>query len=77
MELDSIKQIIQDFFQENTLTVVGSGLSAAEGIPGMSALSNELQNKIPHFLSDPIDIKLWDKINKDLLARAVYAEGNL
>ena len=25
MELDSIKQIIQDFFQENTLTVVGSG----------------------------------------------------
>lgn len=67
MELDSIKQIIQDFFQENTLTVVGSGLSAAEGIPGMSALSNELQSKIPHLLSDPIDIKLWDKINKDLL----------
>lgn len=68
MELDSIKQIIQDFFQENTLTVVGSGLSAAEGIPGMSALSNELQSKIPQVLSDSIDIKLWDKINKDLLA---------
>ena len=50
MELDSIKQIIQDFFQENTLTVVGSGLSAAEGIPGMSALSNELQSKIPQLL---------------------------
>ena len=67
MDLDSIKQIIQDFFQESTLTVVGSGLSVAEGIPGMSALSNELQNKIPHFLSDHIDIEIWDEINKDLL----------
>ena len=68
MDLDSIKQIIQDFFQENTLTVVDSGLSVAEGIPGMSALSSELQAEIPRFLSEPIDIKLWDRINGDLLA---------
>ena len=68
MDLDSIKHIIQEFFQENTLTVVGSGLSVAEGIPGMSKLSLELQNKIPSFLKDSEDIKLWDTISKDLLA---------
>ena len=42
MELDEVKKIIQDFFQENTVTIVGSGLSLAEGIPGMSALATEL-----------------------------------
>lgn len=66
MELDEIKKIIQDFFQENTVTIVGSGLSLAEGIPGMSELAAELQARIPALLSDPDDTDVWSKISTDL-----------
>lgn len=66
MELDEIKKIIQDFFQENTVTIVGSGLSLAEGIPGMSELAAELQARIPALLSDPDDTAVWSKISTDL-----------
>lgn len=66
MELDEVKKIIQDFFQENTVTVIGSGLSLAEGIPGMSALATELLAKLPALLSHSDDIDIWSKIAKDL-----------
>ena len=66
MELDEVKRIIQDFFQENTVTIIGSGLSLAEGIPGMSALATELLAKLPALLSDPNDIDVWSKIATDL-----------
>lgn len=66
MELDEIKRIIQDFFQENTVTIVGSGLSLAEGIPGMSDLAAELQERMPTLLSDPDDIAVWSRISADL-----------
>lgn len=68
MDLDSIKKDIQDFFQENTLTIVGSGLSSAEGIPGMNALSTELSSKIPLLLLDDMDINVWNKINRNLVS---------
>ena len=66
MNLDEVKRTIQEFFQENTVTIVGSGLSAAEGIPGMSALAEELQAKLPSMLEDPSDLREWDKISLDL-----------
>lgn len=66
MELDEVKKLIQDFFQENTVTVIGSGLSLAEGIPGMSALATELLAKLPALLSHSDDIDIWSKIAKDL-----------
>lgn len=53
MELDFLKKMIQDYFQENTLTIVGSGLSVAEGIPGMSALDDELKFRLPSYLAEP------------------------
>ena len=68
MDLDSLKQIIQDFFQEDTVTIVGSGLSSAEGIPGMPALSDALQSKVPAQLSDDKDIGIWAEICRDLSA---------
>lgn len=66
MELDEVKRIIQDFFQENTVTIIGSGLSLAEGIPGMSALATELLSQIPQLLSDPSDVDIWSKIATNL-----------
>lgn len=66
MDLDEAKRIIQDFFQENTVTIIGSGLSLAEGIPGMSALAAELQAKLPSLLSDSNDVATWSKISSDL-----------
>ncbi len=66
MNLDEVKRTIQDFFQENTVTIIGSGLSLAEGIPGMSALAEKLQTTVPPLLSASDDIDIWSKISADL-----------
>lgn len=67
MNIDSIKKIIQNFFQEKTVSIVGSGLSLAEGIPGMHDLANELNNKIPSMIDiNSIDYTTWYKISQDL-----------
>lgn len=66
MELDALKKTIQDFFCDDTVTIVGSGLSSAEGIPGMTDLSTELQKKIPSELLDKLDLEIWEKISGDL-----------
>ena len=66
MDIDAIKKIIQEFFQEGTVTSVGSGLSLVEGILGMGDLSRELQQKIPALLSSHDDIKNWGSVENDL-----------
>ena len=66
MDLDEVKKTIQNFFQENTVTIVGSGLSLAEGIPGMNSLSSELQLRIPTMIADADDVDKWKKISSDL-----------
>ncbi len=68
MELDELKRIIQDFFQENTVTIVGSGLSLAEGVPGMSALAKELLSQIPKLLSNSSDVAIWSQIEANLMS---------
>ena len=66
--MNDLKTIIQDFFQENTVTIIGSGLSASEGIPGMSALAIELKDKIPKFIIEETDIVNWNAISDRLVA---------
>lgn len=60
----SIKEKIQSFFSTGTLTIVGSGLSCAEGIPGMGELANKLLDNIPALLEKPNPI--WDNIKTEL-----------
>lgn len=47
LEFSAVKRRIQDHLQEGLLLVVGSGLSAAEGIPGMGPLAEHLMREIP------------------------------
>ena len=48
METNDIKKNIQRFFDQGTVTIVGSGLSCAEGISGMKALSKKLIEDVPN-----------------------------
>lgn len=70
MDLDTLKRNIQEYFQEDTVTIVGSGLSISEGIPGMQELAIELQAKIPTLLSDGADIVQWTEISSELKSGA-------
>lgn len=47
LELSSVKRQLQDHLQEGLLLVVGTGLSIAEGIPGMWPLGAHLKTVIP------------------------------
>jgi hypothetical protein len=75
MDLDSLKCTIQNFFQEDTVTIVGSGLSSAEGIPNMSKLAIELQKKIPSQISFKEDQNIWDAIDADLASGAALEKA--
>lgn len=68
MELNELKETIQEFFQENTVTIVGSGLSAAEDLPGMEDLAKYLMAEIPNLIHDQADIDAWCGISTELAA---------
>lgn len=51
MTLDEVKQVLQNHFAERMVTIVGSGLSAAVGLPSMSALASSLLNELPGILN--------------------------
>ncbi|OEA43734.1 hypothetical protein BBM62_14160 [Vibrio parahaemolyticus] len=48
MEVDKVKQRLQQFFTQKPLVVIGSGLSTGEGISGMWGLSQHLKAEIPN-----------------------------
>jgi len=61
LELSTIKRFLQDHLQEGLLMVVGTGLSIAEGIPGMWPLAEHLKSVIPLKLVENPD-PAWDQI---------------
>jgi len=47
ISVGGLKQLLQAFFSDGLVIIVGSGLSAAEGIPGMVALAGHLRIEVP------------------------------
>lgn len=52
---------LQRHFSDGLVTVIGSGLSCAEGLPGMGALALHLEQSIGPNLAES-DIELWNEI---------------
>lgn len=63
--IDALKKQLQALFTDNLVTIIGSGLSCAEGLPGMGALANELCAKIPTIISAG-DLPVWNAIKVHL-----------
>lgn len=61
MELSALKKQLQEHLGDGLVLVIGSGLSCAEGVPGMAALGHHLVTHIPAILSED-DSKLWEEI---------------
>lgn len=61
LELSAVKRQLQDHLQEGLLLVVGTGLSIAEGIPGMWPLGEHLKKVIPPLLALTPD-PAWDDV---------------
>ena len=47
MDLTKLKVRMQDHFTDGLVTIVGSGLSVAEGLPGMTGLARHLMEQVP------------------------------
>jgi SIR2-like domain len=73
-ELDELKKQLQAIFSDGLVTVIGSGLSCAEGLPGMDALAKELISKVPSEIPDP-DKAIWAAIETCLVSDSL--EGAL
>lgn len=80
LDITEVKRQLQDHLQEGLLIVVGTGLSIAEGIPGMWPLSEHLKKVIPDKLASAPDAA-WDDIVKALDAgehlEAAMGKANL
>lgn len=64
-ELDSLKKWLQGLFTDDLVIVIGSGLSCAEGLPGMGALAIKLKDEVPKYLDDS-DKNMWEEIASSL-----------
>lgn len=61
MDLHEIKKRLQQHLSDGLVTVVGSGLSCAEGLPGMGELADHLRAAVgPGLAGD--DLAMWAKL---------------
>ncbi|MFN0314009.1 MAG: SIR2 family protein [Burkholderiales bacterium] len=60
VDYDALIKFVQDHFTDGLALVIGSGLSAAEGIPGMPALATHLSNGAGTLAGT--DAALWNRI---------------
>ena len=60
MDYDALVKFVQEHFTDGLALVIGSGLSAAEGIPGMPALATHLSNGASVLTGT--DATLWNQV---------------
>jgi len=61
MNTHALKQRLQNHFTDGLVTIIGCGLSSAEGLPGMTELAHHLRSEIPNCI-DNEDSTIWNKI---------------
>jgi hypothetical protein len=66
-DLNNLKLKVQKHFSSGLVTVIGSGLSAAQGISGMGALADHLVASVPKQLTKSL-APTWEAIAKELKA---------
>jgi hypothetical protein len=64
MDYDALVKFVQEHFTDGLVLVIGSGLSAAEGIPAMPALVAHLNGRANSLIG--VDAKLWSNIKAAL-----------
>jgi hypothetical protein len=72
LTLHELKLRLQDHFSDGLVTVVGSGLSCAEGLPGMAELAEHLQKVFEDGLM-PTDADLWARLAPIVAAKGLEA----
>lgn len=61
MDLHNLKKRLQAHFSDGLITIVGSGLSCAETLPGMNALASHLQANVGKELAED-DLNTWNEL---------------
>ncbi|MGD8721092.1 MAG: hypothetical protein PVG46_04770, partial [Desulfobacterales bacterium] len=64
MDYKAIVAFVQEHFTDGLVLVIGSGLSAAEGVPGMTALAAHLTRCADSLTGQ--DAMLWSQVNATL-----------
>jgi hypothetical protein len=72
LEVSAIKRRLQDHFSDGLVTIVGSGLSCAEGLPGMGELAQHLIDNVSTNLGAH-DAAVWAGIIPDIVANGLEA----
>jgi hypothetical protein len=75
MDLHKIKKHLQNHLSDGLVVIVGSGLSCAEGLPGMGELSKQLLNEVPSLIEED-DRDQWGHVS-DSLSSGVDLENTL
>lgn len=65
MDLASLKLTIQKHMSDGLVTIVGSGLSCAEGLPSMGALADHLSVSMPPLLSGDL-LQEWTAVSPSI-----------
>lgn len=72
MELHEVKTRLQQHLSDGLVMVVGSGLSCAEGLPGMGELADHLRATVGLGLADE-DAEIWATLVPLILAKGIEA----
>lgn len=75
MDTHVLKQRLQNLFADGLVTIIGSGLSCAEGLPGMAALAEMLIKTLPSTIAAE-DEGTWAEVS-DYLSNGVGLEAAL